>query len=158
MAEWLKVTPQGYYNYLKTLEKPYKYETLLAKMEEIINEDECNDSYGSIRMWEALLLKKSLSIGDFPNIPSERTVYRIMKQNDLIHEVKHKPNGITKADKQAQKSDDLLKRDFTAEKPFEKAVTDITEIPTADGKLYVSVIFDCFDLMPLGISMADIAT
>ena len=32
-------------------------------------------------------------------------------------------------------------------------VTDITEIKGKDGKLYTSVIFDCFDLAPLGISM-----
>jgi putative transposase len=38
------------------------------------------------------------------------------------------------------KSDDKIKRDFTAERPLEKAVTDITEIQTADGKLYISII------------------
>ena len=51
------------------------------------------------------------------------------------------------------KSDDLLKRDFKANKPCEKCVTDITEIKGKDGKLYTSVIFDCFDLAPLGISV-----
>jgi transposase InsO family protein len=78
-----------------------------------------------------------------------------MKKHGLIHAVKHTPNGITKADKQAQKSDDLIKRDFTAEKPLTKAITDITELPTADGKLYLSCIFDCYDLMPIGLAMAD---
>ena len=57
-------------------------------------------------------------------------------------------NGITKADREARKSDDLLKRDFTADAPLEKCVTDITEIKAKDGKLYVSAIFDCYDLMP----------
>lgn len=51
--------------------------------------------------------------------------------------------------------DDLLKRDFTAERPPEKRVTDITEIPAQDGKLYVPAIFDCYDLGVLGIAMAD---
>ena len=32
-----------------------------------------------------------------------------------------------------------------------KAVTDITEIKCKDGKLYVSAIFDCFDLTVLGL-------
>jgi putative transposase len=155
MSELLGVSPQGYYNYLKSLEKPYKYEILLAKMTQIIAEDECNDTYGSMRMWEALHFKKSLKNGEFPDIPHERTVYRIMKKHGLIHAVKHTPNGITKADKQAQKSDDLIKRDFTAEKPLTKAITDITELPTADGKLYISGIFDCYDLLPIGLAMAD---
>ena len=155
MARCLSVTAQGYYNYLKQLDKPYKYAVLLAEIIKIINVDECNDTYGFLRMYQALIYKQSISGGDFPNIPSERTVYRIMKENGLIHQVKHKPNGITKADKMAQKSDDLIKRDFTADEPLKKAVTDMTEIPTADGKLYVSAIFDCFDLIPLGLSMAD---
>lgn len=78
-----------------------------------------------------------------------------MGQHGLIHKLNRKPNGITKADKEAQKSDDLIKRDFTAKAPLTKVVTDITEIPTADGKLYVSGIFDCFDLMPVELSMAN---
>lgn len=36
-----------------------------------------------------------------------------------------------------------------------KCVTDITEIKAKDGKLYVSAIFDCYDLMPNGLAMAD---
>ena len=32
---------------------------------------------------------------------------------------------------------------------------DITEIKAKDGKLYVSAIFDCYDLMPNGLAMAD---
>lgn len=38
---------------------------------------------------------------------------------------------------------------------MKKCVTDITEIKAKDGKLYVSAIFDCYDLMPNGIAMAD---
>jgi transposase InsO family protein len=154
MSKVLGVTPQGYYNYLKSLEKPYKYALLLAEIHEIIAEDLCNDMYGSMRIWQALVYKKSLKDGDFPYIPHERTVYRVMQQHGLTHAVKRKPNGITKADKEAQKSDDLLKRDFYAEKPLVKAITDITELPTADGKLYISGLFDCFDLMPMGLAMA----
>ena len=89
------------------------------------------------------------------DVPSERTVYRIMAFGGLIYKPKRKPNGIAKANKEAQKSDDLIKRDFVAEEPLKKCVTDITEIPAKDGKLYVSAIFDCFDNAVLGLSMAD---
>ena len=87
-------------------------------------------------MYQALKLK-------YPNedIPCERTVYRIMEEIGLSHRPNRKPNGITKADRNARKSDDLLKRDFTVGKPLEKCVTDITEIPAQDGKLHVSAIF-----------------
>lgn len=49
----------------------------------------------------------------------------------------------------------MLKRDFKASKPLEKCITDITEIPAKDRKLYVSAIFDCYDLKVLGIEMRD---
>ena len=57
--------------------------------------------------------------------------------------------------KSAKASDDLIKRDFTAEAPLKKCITDITEIKAADGKLYVSAIFDCFDVAVVGLAMAD---
>ncbi len=78
-----------------------------------------------------------------------------MEQIGAVHTPLRKPNGITKADREARKSDDLLERNFSAEKPCEKCVTDITEIPAKDGKLYVSAIFDCYDALVLEIAMAD---
>ncbi len=78
-----------------------------------------------------------------------------MSEIGLTHRPKRKPNGITKADRNARKSDDLLKRDFYSDKPLEKCVTDITEIKAMDGKLYVSAIFDCFDSAVLGLAMDD---
>ena len=53
----------------------------------------------------------------------------------------------------SHKSDDLIKRDFTAKKPLEKCITDMTEIKASDGKLYISAIFDCYDLAVLGLAM-----
>lgn len=93
-------------------------------MRGIVAEDECNDTYGRCRMYQALKLK-------YPDedIPSERTVYRIMDEIGLRHRPKRRPGGITKADRNARKSEDLLKRDFSAEKPLKKCVMDITEIP-----------------------------
>ena len=118
-------------------------------MLEIMTEDACNDTYGRTRMRQALELKAPEGIAS----PSERTVYRVMERLGLSHCPKRKPNGITKEDREAMKSDDLLKRDFSAEKPLEKCVTDITEVKAKDGKLYVSAIFDCFDVTVLGLAM-----
>ncbi len=53
----LDVTRQGFYDYLKKRDKPWKYEALAAEMMEIVEEDECNDTYGRKRMHQALLLK-----------------------------------------------------------------------------------------------------
>ena len=43
---------------MKNKDKPWKYESLAAMMIEIREEDEYNDTYGRVRMHEALLLKK----------------------------------------------------------------------------------------------------
>ena len=145
----LGVSRQGFYKYLANKDRPWKYQDLADAMKEIINEDECNDTYGRIRMYQALLLKQPEGV----HIPSERTVYRVMDQIGLSHRPKRKPNGLTKADREAMKSDDLLKRDFHSDVPLEKCITDITEIPASNGKLYVSAIFDCFDLGVLGLAM-----
>lgn len=147
----LDVSGQGFYNYLKYKDKPWKYESLAAKMTEIREEDECNDTYGRVRMREALLLKKEQDGLDI-EIPEERTIYRIMQKIGISHRPR-KPKGLTKADKKAQKSDDLLKRNFRSDEPNKKCVTDITELKASDGKLYVSAIFDCFDLLVCGLAM-----
>ena len=145
----LKVSREGFRKFLKNKDNPWKYEALANEMLKICEEDECNDTYGRIRMYQALLLKNPEGV----DIPGERTVYRVMEKIGISRKPKRKPNGSTKADRKARKSDDLLQRDFSANKPLTKAVTDITEIKCLDGKLYVSAIFDCFDLAVLGLSM-----
>ena len=77
---------------------------------------------------------------------SDTSVYRVMTAIGITHRPNRKPNGITKADREARKSDDLLKRNFKADKPFSKS---------KNGKLYVSAIFDCYDLTAVGLSMDD---
>ena len=145
----LHVSRQSFYQYLAKKDRPWKYQTLAEAMIEILKEDECNDTYGRVRMYQALLLKQPENV----TIPSERTVYRVMEEIGISHHPKRKPNGLTKADRQARKSDGLLKRDFSADKPLAKCVTDITQIKAKDGTLYVSAIFDCFDSSVIGLAM-----
>ena len=92
----LGVTRQGFYHYLKTKDLPWKYQALADAMIDICAEDECNDTYGRIRMYQALQLKQPEGV----HIPGERTVYRVMEEIGLNHKPKRKPNGITKADKE----------------------------------------------------------
>ena len=145
----LGISRQGFYKYLTNKNRPWKYQDLTDTMKEIISEDECNDTYGRIRKYQALLLKQPEGV----HIPNEKTVYRVMEQIGLNHRSRRKPNGITKADREAMKSDDLLKQDFRSNIPLEKCITDITEIPACNGKLYASAIFDCFDFSVLGLAM-----
>lgn len=148
-CKMLQVSRQGFYKYLMNKDRPWKYQPLADAMLDIQAEDECNDTYGRIRMYQALLLRQPEDV----SIPSERTFYRVMEEAGLSHYPKRKPNGITKADREARKSDDLLKWDFQAAKPLTKCVTDMTKIKASNGKLYVSAVFDCFDLSVIGLAM-----
>lgn len=145
----LSVSRQGFYKYLLIKDRPWKYQRLVNVMLEINSEDECNDTYGRIRMFQALTLKQPKDV----KIPSERTVYRVMEEIGLSHRPKKNTRGNTKANKEVRKSEDLLQCDFTADKPLTKCVTDITEIKTNDEKLYVSAVFGCFDSAILGLAM-----
>ena len=118
----LKVsTRQGFYKYLLNKPIPWKYQSLDDIAREIAAQNECNDAYGRQRMYKVILSKQQ----DCTYFPSERTVYRIMEKIGLGYCPKHKPNGITEADREAHKSDNLLKMDFTSEEPLKKCVTDI---------------------------------
>ena len=71
----LHVSRQGFYKYLSVKDRPWKYQTLADTMLEIHAEDVCNDTYGRVRMFQALTLKRPDGIP----IPSERTVYTFIE-------------------------------------------------------------------------------
>ena len=73
----LHVSRQGFYKYLSVKDRPWKYQTLADTMLEIHAADVCNDTYGRVRMFQALTLKRPDGIP----IPSERTVYRVMEKS-----------------------------------------------------------------------------
>lgn len=83
-CQMLGISRQGFYKYLANKDRPWKYQDLAQAMEEIVSEDECNDTYGRSRMYQALLLKQPEGV----RIPSERTVYRVMNQMGLSHRPK----------------------------------------------------------------------
>lgn len=45
--------------------------------------------------------------------------------------------------------ENLVDRDFKADRPNEKWLTDITEFGLPEGKVYLSPVIDCFDGMPV---------
>ena len=60
----------GICQYPANKDHPWKYQPLEDAMKEILEEDEYNDTYGRIRMYQALILKQPEHV----EIPSERTV------------------------------------------------------------------------------------
>lgn len=69
--------------------------------------------------------------------------------------MRRKPHGITKATTEIQEKENLIKRDFSSPAPMLKLFTDITEVPCADGKLYVSVVLDCYNGKIIALEMRD---
>lgn len=148
MCMILDVTEQGYYKWLKTKDKTHKYTTLLAIINEIRHEEPENENYGVDRLLLALKNDYSIDI-------SRSTLYRICKKYGLLTKKKRRSNGLTKADKDAQASENLIKQDFSSSAPNEKWLGDITEVPTADGKLYLAAVLDCYDGSIVGFKMDD---
>ena len=66
----LHVSRQAFNKFLKAKDTPWKYQALADAMLDICSEDECNDTYGRIRMYQALQLKQPEGV----HIPGERTV------------------------------------------------------------------------------------
>src|SRR4051794_13187140 len=81
---------------------------------------------------------------------SAKTVADSMRRQGLIARKIRRRGGLTRQDKTAPKFPDLLKRDFTASAPNSRWVGDMTEIPTAAGKLYLATVIDLYSRRLLG--------
>jgi transposase InsO family protein len=146
----LNVTKQGYYRWIRTRNRPYKYADLLAMIDQVLAEDpENKGNYGARRVF--LRLKQA----EYSYSGSYSTVYRVMKSNGLLQKKKRNPSSLTKEDYAAQKSENLISQDFQAFEPNNTWLSDISEVCTADGKLYISPILDCFDGQIVGLAMDD---
>ena len=66
---------------MKNRNNPYKYQNLLDEMLAILAEDEYNDTYGRVRMYQALEFRKEQGKTDI-HIPSENTVRMVMIENN----------------------------------------------------------------------------
>ena len=144
MCRVLKISESGYYRWLKNKAKPTARELLSVEIKAILDEHPDNDNYGVKRMVTALA-QKGIHI-------SPRTVYRAMSEMGILHR-RRTPRGITKATTEIQEQENLIKRDFKAEKPLTKLLSDITEIQCYDGKLYVSAVLDCYNGEILSVAM-----
>ena len=82
---------------------------------------------------------------------SEKTVADSMRRQGLVARKIRRRNGLTRQDRTAPKFPDLVKRDFTADRPNAKWVGDMTEIPTESGqKLYLATVIDLYSRRLLG--------
>src|SRR5699024_9539833 len=109
MCRVLKISESGYYRWLKNRNKPTARELLSVEIQAILDEHPDNDNYGVKRM-NVALEQKGIHV-------SPRTVYRTMSEMGIKHR-RRTPRGITKATTEIQDRENLIKRDFKAEKPL----------------------------------------
>lgn len=147
MCKALAVSESGFYRSLKPSSKKQSQQSLLVAIQDVLNEHEDNQNYGVMRVLLALEQKGIKA--------SYSKVYRVMKKHGLLKKAKRHPNGITREDALAQKSENLLQGDFIASAPNQKWLSDITEIPCSDGKLYLCAVLDCFNGEIVGLAMDD---
>lgn len=133
--------------YLKNLGNPDKDAVLSAAIQSIIDESVFNGNYGVFRMKMILALRRQ-KVGI-------RKLRRIMLKMGLIHERKRRPKGLTKATTEIQEKENLIRQEFSADNPYTKLLTDISQIQCIDWKLYISPIIDCFNVEILLLIMRD---
>jgi putative transposase len=105
-------------------------------------------SYGSPRVHAELRLGLGIRC-------SRKRVERLMRQAGIVGIHRRKARGCTRRDARAQGAEDLVKRRFDPPEPDRLWVMDVTEHPTAEGKLYLAVVVDAFSRIVVGWSIAD---
>lgn len=87
---------------------------------------------------------------------NHKRVARVMRLEGIRGYVKKRRVRTTIPEPSGQKYPDLLRRDFTAERPNERYVGDITYLPLADGtNLYLATVIDCYSRRLAGWAIAD---
>ena len=86
---------------------------------------------------------------------SERTVTRIMKNQQWRSRTVKKYKATTNSKHSLPVQDNVLSQEFIASKPNEKWVTDITYVATGEGWLYLASVMDLYSRKIIGWHMSD---
>jgi len=146
-----EVTRQGYYAFAKRL--PSQRERDDAALHERVRavHEQSRGRYGSPRVLHTLR-RDGLRV-------SKRRVERAMRGLGLVARRRRRFRVTTAADARHAVEPNLLARDFTAQRPNERWVTDITYVWTDEGWCYLAVILDLYSRAVVGWALdATLAT
>lgn len=130
--------PKSSYFYQKEAQiRPDKYTVLRTGMKEVFAENQSRYGY---RRVHAVIKSKG-------TIVSEKVVRRIMEEEQLVVPCKKKRKYSSYKGEISPAVENLVARDFHANAPNTKWLTDLTEFHIPAGKVYLSPIIDCFDGM-----------
>ena len=133
MCRFFKVSRSGYYDYVKRMDIPARDLPLAEKIRAC--QDMCHSTYGyrRVQMW---LERNGVHC-------NPKTVLRVMNKYNLLSVIRRK--RYVKYGECLHRCPNLLNRNFAAERPNQKWVTDISYIRTGQGFLYLSIIRDLYD-------------
>jgi putative transposase len=148
MCKVLKVSSSGYYYWLKhpVGARQLKSQQLLTQIQQVY--DRSKSRYGSPRIADDL---NELGVKT-----SRNRVARLMNKAN-IKSIMYKKYRLQTTDSKHDHpvANNLLNRDFSAEKPSQKWVSDITYIRTGEGWLYLTAILDLADRKVIGWALSD---
>ena len=133
MCKFFDVSRSGYYDYVKRIELPDRDLPLAEWITECQQEVKLTYGYRRVQIW---LERKGVH-------RNPKTVLRVMQKYNLLSVVRRKK--YRKYGECLHRYPNLLNRDFHADKPNQKWVTDISYIKTRQGFLYLSIIRDLYD-------------
>ena len=133
MCRFFKVSRSGYYDYVKRMDIPAKDLPLAEKIKEC--QEKCGRTYGyrRVHIW---LHNQRIDV-------DPKTVLRVMQKYNLLSVIRRKK--YRNYGNYLHRYENLLNRDFHADRPNQKWVTDISYIKTKQGTLYLSIIRDLYD-------------
>jgi putative transposase len=105
-------------------------------------------SYGSPRVHADLRLGQGVRC-------SRKRVERLMRQASVQGVHRRRRRGCTRRDPAAEPAEDLVNRGFDPSAPDRLWLMDVTEHPTAEGKVYLAVVLDGFSRRVVGWSIAE---
>jgi len=149
LCRTLGVSPAGFYGWRHAQTHPCPRRVGDAELVERIREIHRTSrrSYGSPRIHDELVLGEGRRVG-------RKRIERLMRINGIVG-IHKRRRGCTRRDPDATSSDDLVKRQFTPEGPDRLWVSDVTEHPTGEGKVYLAVVVDAWSRRVIGWSIAD---
>lgn len=150
MCQLLKVSRSGYYD---SVDRPLsKRAQRTKKIRQSVRQvfDENYAIYGPAKVTQVLAQREELESA------CRNTVARAMQDLGIKSRVpKAFTPTTTKSDPAHRPAPNVLDRDFSAERPNQKWVTDITYLPTAQGWVYLATVLDLFSRKIVGWSMSD---
>lgn len=133
MCRFFNVSRSGYYDYVKRMDIPAWDLPLAEKIRACQERSHSTYGYRRVHIW---LERQGIH-------KNPKTVLRIMQKYNLLSVIRRKK--YRNYGEYLHRYPNLLNRDFRADRPNQKWVTDISYIKTGQGTLYLSVIRDLYD-------------